>query len=184
MESFKRAILLAVLITLTFWLGQRSAGSAESKREHNIKFFDGKITPPNKPSKPAGPSKPSKPAKLTDAQLDRFFRAISKVESNHNDNAVGDGGKAIGRYQIWKVYWQDAVERLDKDLCGQYNDVKNKEYAELIMRLYWQRYVPEAYYSRNWEVLARVHNGGPKGHRRDTTIHYWKKVQKCLQSLN
>ena len=41
----------------------------------------------------------------------RLFQAIQKVETGGEkdpENAVGDGGKAIGPYQIHESYWQDA----------------------------------------------------------------------------
>ena len=47
-----------------------------------------------------------RPPALTDDLLD----AIRQVESSGNDAAIGDGGKAIGPYQIWRVYWIDACE--------------------------------------------------------------------------
>ena len=34
-----------------------------------------------------------------------------EVESRGNVNAVGDNGKAIGPFQIWKNYWTDAAEK-------------------------------------------------------------------------
>lgn len=33
------------------------------------------------------------------------------MESGGDVNAVGDGGKSIGPYQIQKRYWSDAVEK-------------------------------------------------------------------------
>ena len=32
------------------------------------------------------------------------------IASNGDINAVGDGGRAIGPFQIHKVYWKDAAE--------------------------------------------------------------------------
>ena len=107
-----------------------------------------------------------------------LFHALAAVESNHDDEAVGDGGKAIGRYQIWRVYWLDATEF--SGIGGKYHDVKNKDYAEKVMRAYWKRYARQAYYDRDYETLARIHNGGPKGHKKDATLPYWRKVQQHL----
>lgn len=39
-----------------------------------------------------------------------LFRAIKLVESNGNINAVGDGGNAIGPFQISKQYWKIAKD--------------------------------------------------------------------------
>jgi hypothetical protein len=38
---------------------------------------------------------------------------------------------------------------------------------------YWCRYAPKG---ASVEQLARIHNGGPKGHKRSGTIGYWKKI--------
>ena len=40
----------------------------------------------------------------------RLLDAMYTVESSRGKVLVGDGGKAIGPYQIWYSYWQDAVE--------------------------------------------------------------------------
>jgi hypothetical protein len=49
------------------------------------------------------------------------LEAIRQVESHGNPNLVGDNGKAIGSFQIWRTYWQDAVEH-DKTIGGKYED--------------------------------------------------------------
>jgi hypothetical protein len=46
------------------------------------------------------------------------------------------------------------------------------------MLAYFARYAPKALEMKDWETLARVHNGGPKGHTKKATLGYWAKVQK------
>ena len=107
--------------------------------------------------------------------------AIRKVETGgHRDpaNAVGDGGRAIGPYQIWATYWADAVEH-DPSLVANgetHQSVRNAAYAERVILAYWSRYAP----SWDAQTLSRIHNGGPKGHRRGGTLKYWGKVQAAL----
>jgi len=108
-----------------------------------------------------------------------FLDAVATVESNNNDNAIGDAGKAIGRYQIWQVYWQDAVEYAPS-LGGKYSDCTNKDYAERVMVAYLLRYGKSAVESKDYEKLARIHNGGPRGYRKVATIPYWNKVNRIL----
>jgi hypothetical protein len=48
------------------------------------------------------------------------------------------------------------------------------------MLAYFARYAPKALESKDWQTLARVHNGGPKGHTKKATLGYWAKVQKEL----
>ena len=110
------------------------------------------------------------------AQSDRLLDAIEQVESGGRVNAVGDNGKAIGPFQIHRVYWQDAVEH-DPSIGGSYSDCRDPQYARRIVRAYMDRYAPRG---ASDEVLARIHNGGPKGHRKDATIKYWVKVRKRL----
>jgi hypothetical protein len=109
---------------------------------------------------------------------DEILTAIRKVETGgckDPSNAVGDGGKAIGPLQIHYSYWKDAVE-FDPSIGGKYSDCKSEAYARKIVIAYWTRYAP------NWsfETLSRVHNGGPTGHKKTSTLDYWRKVQKKL----
>lgn len=90
---------------------------------------------------------------------------------------MGDYGNAIGAYQIWRDYWQDAVE-YDKSIQGKYEDCFTRNYAERIVVAYLNRYAPEG---ASWETLARIHNGGPKGYKIKATAEYWEKVKFELQ---
>ena len=105
-----------------------------------------------------------------------LLNAIRQVESGGNDNAIGDGGKAIGPYQIHRVYWEDAVE-YDKSLGGTYQDCHDPDYARRVVIAYLTRYAPK---NATAEDLARVHNGGPKGYKKSGTTKYWNKVKKEL----
>jgi hypothetical protein len=114
-----------------------------------------------------------------DHDTDRILDAIRQVETGGEKdpaNAVGDGGKAIGPFQIHHAYWKDAVE-FDPSIGGKYSDCKDEAYARRIVVAYLTRYAP------NWsdETIARTHNGGPKGHKRPTTLSYWSKVRKILR---
>jgi len=103
-----------------------------------------------------------------------LFYAISEVESNHNDMAVGDGGASKGRYQIGKAYWKDACEFGGFDYDYDKN-VKNPLICKLIMKTYWKRYG-----AKTPEEKCRMHNGGPNGHTQDCTLTYWAKIKKVL----
>ena len=110
-----------------------------------------------------------------------FLDALAVVESNGKDSAVGDNGNALGRYQLWEVYWQDATQHCP-DIGGRYKDVTNKVYAERCVVAYLMRYCPKAVSASDYEVMARTHNGGPKGSKRKATLGYWKKVERALAS--
>jgi len=133
------------------------------------------------------------PCRLANADLadniDRLLPALARVESRNDPKAVGDGGAAIGIYQIHQGYWQDAVD-FDKSLGGSYNDCFNPEYAERVVRAYLKRYAPV---DATVEQLARIHNGGcnilKKQHSKkakekkawDNTTKYWNKIKKELE---
>lgn len=115
---------------------------------------------------------------------DKILDAIRETETGGEKdpaNAVGDGGKAIGPFQIHYSYWKDAVD-FDPSIGGKYSDCKNETYARKIVVAYWTRYAP------NWsfETLSRVHNGGcaifkKKGTKAwDRTTIYWNKVRENL----
>lgn len=108
---------------------------------------------------------------------EQLLDAIATVESNNNPNAVGDGGKAIGVFQIHRVYWQDAVQH-DPSIGGCYEDCRDPEYARRIVIAYMDRYAPA---NASDETLARIHNGGPRGHKKSATTKYWKKVKNQLK---
>ena len=112
---------------------------------------------------------------------DRVIKAIGTIESGNNDAAIGDSGKAIGRYQIHEICWKDAVE-FDKSIGGCYNDCKNPAYAAKIVRAYLTRYGKKG--SLTPEQLARVWNGGPRGHKKKATEEYARKFLKAFDSCN
>ena len=113
---------------------------------------------------------------------DRLLDAIRQVESGGDCGLVGDGGKAIGPYQIHREYWQDAVA-FDKRLGGTYEDCRSEAYARRVVRAYLTRYGKGA----SDEQMARIHNGGCGILRRvgtsawNRTTTYWRKVQRAMR---
>ena len=136
---------------------------------------------------------------IVETRVRQFFLAIESKETpgkEDPDNAVGDNGDSLGRYQIQLGYHDDAVEYLDRkgfnvEGC-RYQRVRDPEYARTIMMAYFCRYgedqvdvildeesthdefVTAAVY------LSRLHNGGPKGPRRDSTVEYSVAVRQYL----
>jgi len=113
----------------------------------------------------------------SNVDLPRILNCIQKVETGGCKNpsaAIGDNGKAIGPFQIHKVYWQDAIE-YDPSIGGRYSDCTDVVYARKIVVAYLSRY------ATNWNIdtVAGVHNGGPKGNVRSSTEGYRNKVRKA-----
>jgi hypothetical protein len=106
--------------------------------------------------------------------IDRILDAIQKVETGGEAdpaNAVGDNGKAIGPMQIHRSYWKDAVQ-FDPSIGGTYADCRDEDYARRIVVAYMTRYAPDW----NVRIIARIHNGGPRGHKNPKTVNYANKV--------
>jgi len=111
---------------------------------------------------------------------DQVLAAIRHVESGDRDDVPdGDGGLAIGPYQIHRVYWQDAVA-FAPELGGDYQDCRRRAYAERIVDAYMRRWVPGPWARGEAETIARVHNGGPNGAAKPKTDRYWAKVRARL----
>ena len=106
--------------------------------------------------------------------------AIRTVETGGErdaDNAIGDGGDALGAYQIHRSYWLDATEKDPALRSLGYESVKDRAIAERVVIAYLTRYAP------NWKLdtVSRIHNGGPRGHLKDSTKAYAAKAAKAAK---
>jgi len=117
-----------------------------------------------------------------DTDVRRILDTLQAVETGGErdpDRAVGDGGKALGAFQVWRIYWADACE-YDPTLRERgYEAVTDREYAERVVIAYLSRYC------KTWTIdeCARIHNGGPAGatKRRKATDGYAAKARKEWQ---
>ena len=105
-----------------------------------------------------------------------LFNAIAKVESD-----CGVTSKNI--YQISDIYIDD-LNRIYPHIYPK--RCKYDKYASQCMMFdYWRFYAYD--YARKtgkpitYEVLARIHNGGPNGMFKATTLPHWHKVEKELK---
>ena len=107
-----------------------------------------------------------------------ILEALRQVESSGRDAPPdGDDGRAIGPYQIHESYWRDS------GVPGEYQRCRDRRYAERVVAAYMRRYVPRAWATRDAEVIARTHNGGPLGRAKSGTWRYWLRVQEELRRL-
>ncbi len=117
------------------------------------------------------------PLCLAGAELPaEFARALHIIESSGRLGAIkGDNGQALGPLQIHRAY------HADSGVKGKYEQCADLEYSKKVVAAYLARYCPKALKQNNFEVLARVHNGGPMGHKNPNTIKYFAKIRKHLK---
>lgn len=112
-----------------------------------------------------------------------LIAALIIVESNGNNDAIGDGGQAVGCLQIHSCVIADVnrvygtqykpEDRLDR--------VKSIKMAELYL-LYWgQIYRQRTGLEPSYEIYAKIWHGGPFGWTKPDTIHYWNQVNYVLK---
>ena len=110
-----------------------------------------------------------------------LLKAIMQVESSGGTDTRPGANGELGPYQITEAYWHDACEYGGISDAGYRTDAYDEEWCEIIIEWYWKRYCPLAYRLNIKEVMARVHNGGPHGHQRSSTIPYWNRVRRHLK---
>lgn len=127
-------------------------------------------------------SVPATAFELPDALLD----IIAVVESNCNDRAVGDGGKARGRYQIWACYVADVnrIAGTSYTHSDAHDPDKARKMVEIYLTHYGEIYQRRTRRSPSVEVLCRIHNGGPSGWRKESTLPYWGRCQEAMKNHN
>ena len=92
--------------------------------------------------------------------INRLLDAIARVESNRDSHAVGDGGRALGAYQIHQCYWKDGTKFLGVD--WNYDQAKDPTKARKVVRAHLLHY-------------------GPRGHRKKATLKYARKIAEVLK---
>ena len=108
-----------------------------------------------------------------------LIKAIHQVETSGRLGPIkGDNGAALGPLQIHKAY------HADSGIPGPYSQCADYDYSVRVFKAYMARYAtaaaarPEAPTAQD---VARIHNGGPNGYKRNSTLAYWAKVKKELK---
>lgn len=114
---------------------------------------------------------------FADARVDAFLDRLAAVESNGDDAAVNEAGGAHGRYQVTQPYLDDANALLGTayTLADMHDPAKARRVVCAYLAHYGARYVAETGRACTAEVLARIHNGGPRGWAKAATDHYAEK---------
>lgn len=110
-----------------------------------------------------------------------LYAAIAQVES--------DNGKTSDNiYQLRVLYVHDC----NRITNGKYDFRERDRYvrwmSERMMYEYWKFYggMYESIVGKmpTYEVLARIHNGGPDGWKKADTVPYWWKVKKVMEVIS
>ena len=131
---------------------------------------------------PSTPPTPPTPPSAMDSSLlsPDFLRALARVESGCDDAAYNPAERAVGRYQIRQPYLSDANEALGTNYS--LLEMSDPAKAEAVVRAYLTRW-GEAFERRTGhpataEVLARIHNGGPRGAEKSCTLGYAERFRR------
>lgn len=101
-------------------------------------------------------------------RIEDFIDILIQVESGGNHNAIGADGE-LGLLQITEEYAIDAGVELR---------FLDREESQRAFLNYMRRYS-----DINLESMARIHNGGPLGYKKLSTLRYWKKVQERIKTF-
>ena len=115
-------------------------------------------------------------ASLFGVALAPLFAAIAQVESEN-------GATSDNVYQLQRIYLDD-VGRIYG--CHFADEVMTDRHASEQVMLAYLEYYGERYRRKTGkeptaEVLARIHNGGPNGWRKEATAVYWAKVKAAME---
>jgi len=122
---------------------------------------------------------------IKDDHTDYLLEALIQVESRGDENAVGDkhlSRPSVGVLQLRPVMVREVNRILKKHKVNKKYTLEDRYSREKSIEMFyiWQSYhLPDS----SDEVIARCWNGGPKGWKRNSTLHYWNKVQKEINNL-
>ena len=126
-------------------------------------------------------------------RVEALLPALAKVESSCNPRAIGDrkkgtSGKSVHHYAAWGMFQLHSIYVNDVNAFAKtkfthadaFNPRKAKQIAKLYLIHYGKAYEKRTGKIATLEVLARIHNGGPRGYEKEVTVKYWKKVKAAL----
>lgn len=115
-------------------------------------------------------------ATVNAAPPESFWRALHHVETSGRLGPIkGDNGAALGPLQIHRAYWKDS------GVPGTYSQCADLAYSRRVVTAYLRRYARAAWDRADAMSLARVHNGGPSGHKKRATLRYGQKVVDSMR---
>ena len=110
--------------------------------------------------------------------MSAFLSAVAMVESDN-------GLTSDNVYQLEEVYIRD-VERISGlrfSVDAKYNRAASETIMCIYLSHYGKVYERKTGNKATYEVLARIHNGGPDGWKKKSTERYWEKVKSHLYRM-
>jgi len=110
---------------------------------------------------------------------------LMQIESSNNPSAVGDNGHAVGILQIHKIYVRDVNRILGHDEYT-YDDRWDIEKSKEMTKIYLSWYAPKMKLMSKLDklqTLGAIHNGGPKGYEKSSTLKYRLKIAKAYARM-
>ena len=122
---------------------------------------------------------------IKDDHTDYLLEALIQVESKGNENAVGDkhlSRPSVGVLQLRPVMVREVNRILKKHKVNKKYTLEDRYSREKSIEMF---YIWQSFHHLNDsdEIIARCWNGGPKGWKRNSTLHYWDKVQSEINKL-
>ena len=112
-----------------------------------------------------------------------FINAIGHIETLNTDSLIGDSGRAYGRYQIHDICvtasgLKNLLNYQHKDM---FDSIKAERVFWAVMGINCHTYAQKYGKYPNLGELARMWNGGPNGHKKQSTLNFLKKFELCLR---
>ena len=108
--------------------------------------------------------------------LSCLWAAICTVESGGDCDAHNKEEDAVGIAQIRPIAVREA-NRIKGYECWKLADRWNPLFSRGMFEAITTRHTPVPY---TYEAAARIWNGGPRGHTKESTLPYWSKVKHEL----
>ena len=113
-----------------------------------------------------------------------LLMAMIQVESHGDNKAIGDNNKAYGCLQIQQAYIDDVnkVYGTKYTIYHAFERVLAVDITCKYLKFYGDYYERHEGKKATFEILARIHNGGPYGWLNPKTAKYWKKVKLEMEA--
>lgn len=116
-----------------------------------------------------------------------LLAVLISVEGSPTPSSSGDDGRSVGVLMISEAVVEDCNQILKKwgssfryTLADRTSPAASRSMAILYLRYWGNQYKRATGSDPTYEVLCRIHNGGPFGYQYAATDAYWKKCQTAF----